>query len=328
MRAAILGLGQVAWRYDGGRPGADGAALTHLSACRAAGDIAVIGGADAHPGARQAWTEGTGLPVFDTAEALLALKPDLVSIASPNALHGAHLEACLDAGIPMVWLEKPATEDPGQTRRLAARAAREGCRVLVGFQRRYLPVYRSLRRAMAGAPYGAPLGIEVVYSRGLATNGAHLVDLVLQLLGDVPPRLRGVTARSAPVHVPEPSPSFLLQTEAGLPVTVTGLDADHHSIDLTVHFGAGRLSVLYGGLAMRAERRIPNPMFPGFFRLAPDPGYPVESPGALAASMGQVFPAMLADLRAAHAGGGAPLSTLHSAAAGQSIVAAVLGEGG
>ena len=42
MRAAIIGLGKIAWRYDGGQP-IDGAVLTHLSALLNAGINVEIG---------------------------------------------------------------------------------------------------------------------------------------------------------------------------------------------------------------------------------------------------------------------------------------------
>lgn len=63
---------------------------------------------------------------------------------------------------------------------LAARADAQNTRVLVGFQRRYMPAYQPL----LNTDLGNLTGIEITYSRGFETNESHLMDLVLWVLGD------------------------------------------------------------------------------------------------------------------------------------------------
>lgn len=312
MRAAIIGLGQIAWRYDGGQP-ADGAALTHLSALRHAG-LDIIGTSDSNPEARREFNTVTGINTYATVAALLDITPDLVSIASPNQSHADHLVACLEAGVKYIWLEKPATTDTAFTHDLASRASALGARVLVGFQRRYMPSYLALGQD----DLGDLIGIDVTYSRGLETNGAHMVDLILWLLKDQMPDLLGVVpGLLPPVHVQEASPSFLLKGAGNVPVTVTGLDLQYHSIDIVVHYSNGRRAVRHGGQTSLTEVKIPNPLFPGFYYLTSEHG-----PQDVKNEVGFAFPAMVNDLL--HGGGEQPLSNLRSAGLGQSIVAQVL----
>ena len=312
MRAAIIGLGQIAWRYDGGDP-VDGSALTHLSALRQAG-ISVIGAYDPDAKARKSFTEETGIKIYDTINGLLAADPDVVTIASPNRFHAEHLKVCLDAGVKYVWLEKPATTDLAEIDELAALASRQGARVMVGFQRRYMPCYQALRQK----DLGALIGIDVTYSRGLETNGAHMVDLVLSLLGDKMPSFIGAVSNTqSPTHTSEVSPSFLLQGANKVPVTVMGLDLDHHSIDIVVHYSGGRREVRHGGQSALTETKMPNPMFPGFYYLQSTHG-----PQDMRNEIGRVFPAMIQDLL--HGTEPQPLSNLNSAGLGQTIVAQVL----
>lgn len=312
MRAAIIGLGQIAWRYDGGLP-QDGAALTHLATLRQA-DLDILGGADPMAQAREDFSGATGLPSFADLGQVLDQSPDLVTIASPNAVHADHLAACLDAGVKYIWLEKPATTDPAQTLALAEQADRLGARVLVGFQRRYMPSYQALMRGDLGQLTGA----EVTYSRGLETNGAHMVDLILALLGDQLPDVAGVVAGPAVVECAEPCPSFLLAGPGGVPIAVLGQDLSYHSIDIAAHYTGGRRAVRHGGQSTLAEVKTPNPLFPGFHYLASDLGAQ-----DVAAEVGAVFPAMLADLMKGAAP--QPLSNLRSAGLGQQIVTQVLG---
>jgi len=312
MRAAIIGLGQVAWRYDRGQP-TDGAVLTHLSVLLKA-EIDVVGGADPNLHARRDFTTSTGITAHATVAALLDTVPDLVTIASPNRFHAQHLMACLDAGVKYIWLEKPATTDSTITHALAARARAQGTRVMVGFQRRYMPSYQTLKQD----DLGPLIGIDVTYSRGLETNGAHMVDLILWLLGDQIPSLMGVVPGPLPAtHVTEPCPSFLLQGVGNVPVTVTGLDLDYHSIDIVVHYRAGRRAVRHGGQTTLTEVKTPNPLFAGFYYL-----HSVYGSQNVQNEVGKVFPVMLQDLL--QGSGDQPLSNLDSAWLGQSIVAQVL----
>lgn len=314
MRAAIMGLGQIAWRYDRGLP-QDGVALTHLSALRLAG-IEVIGGADPSAAARDEFTRATGKRAFVGHVALLDQSPDIVTIASPTAMHAEHLAACLDAGVRHIWLEKPATTDAVQTATLAARADALGARVLVGFQRRYMPVYR----ALGDNGRGRLEGIEITYSRGLETNGAHMVDQALWLLGDERPEVIGVMPGAAPRHVSEPCPSFLLQGANGIPVSVIGLDLSYHSIDITAHYAEGRCSVRWGGQLVQHEVKIPNPLYEGFFCLGPEtPDQPLQDTRL---ELAGVLPALLTDLL--HGKDSQPRSNLHSAGLGQAVIAEVL----
>ncbi len=317
MRAVILGLGRISWRLDQGLPDANGGALTHLSSLRSR-NIQVLAGMDPDTQARAAFEKVTGLATVATVPQALALQPDIVCIASPNAYHGAHLAQALDASIPYIWLEKPATVSYAQTQALALRAEGTASRILVGFQRRYLPIYERLRETDLLGPIEA---LQVVYSRGLETNGIHMLDLVSALSDDAPVHVLGVSQNPTCRHSQEPSPSFLLQSQAGLTISVTGLDLDHHSIDITTHHTRGRQSVLYGGATYRQERTAPNPLFPGFFRLFPDRA---EGPSQtiLDQQTRHVFPMMLEDLISGAAP--QPRSNLTSAANGQRIMEAVL----
>lgn len=314
MRAAIIGLGKVAWLYDYGRP-LDGKALTHFSTLRQAG-LNIVAAADPSHRARQEFTTTTGVKSYSTITEVLDMSPDVVSIASPNQFHSEHLIACLEAGVKYIWLEKPATTDAVATRQLADRATSLGARVLVGFQRRYMHSYRTL----AQDDMGDVIGIDVTYSRGLETNGSHMVDLIVWLLRDQIPDLFGVVPGPIPpTYVKEPCPSFLLQGAGNVPVTVTGLDLQYHSIDIVVHYAQGRRAVRHGGSTLISEFKTPNPWFPGFYYLTSENG-----PQNVENEIGLAFPAMIKDLLSGDRE--QPLSNLRSAGVGQAIVAKVLSQ--
>ena len=318
LRAAVIGLGNIAWKYDAGIVGS---VLTHCSTYAADTRTTVVVGYDRDPAQGAAFAHGTGVPIATSLEDLLARRPDIVSICSPNHLHAEHLRACLNACIPMIWLEKPATTDADEARRLLdLQRSLRASTVLVGFQRRYQAAYQRLRALTESGELGPCKGISITYSRGLETNGVHLIDLLFDLLGeDAPYELCGVT----PADGPAASPSFLLRFANGVDCVVTGLDLDYHSIDITVHFAAGRAAVLYGGVVEIRERRIENPFYPGFFRLDTDSSH--AAPQAdLEQDANAAFPRMLTDLIEAHAAGRSPRSTLATAVTAQALVDRIL----
>lgn len=318
LRAAIIGLGNIAWKYDAG---SEGSTLTHRSAYRADARVELVAGYDPEAAARDVFTRDTGTHAFDSIEAILALHPDLVSICSPNRWHASHLRACLEARVPMIWLEKPVTDDAAEARDLLRlQQDLSSSTVLVGFQRRYQPVYQRLMAAMSDQSMGKCAGISITYSRGLETNGVHMMDLLYQLMGETG---RGELLGVSPATGKMASPSFLVRFANGVTCNVTGLEIDYHSIDIAVHFERGRASVIHGGATELREQVIENPLYPGYYRLAQDLGTTSTS-AELEKEAQAVFPAMLDDLIQAHASGRNPISSLATALASQELVDRVL----
>ena len=85
-RVAIAGLGRAA-------------KAIHIPALRKLPDVSVIGGYDPVP-------QKMDFPVFASLDELLALKPEIVVIATPPAAHLAVAVAALQAGAH-VFCEKP-----------------------------------------------------------------------------------------------------------------------------------------------------------------------------------------------------------------------------
>lgn len=312
--AALIGLGNIAWRYDGGRATAATPGLTHASVYDQDPRTRLIAGFSPDAGERDEAQDRLGIQTLDSLDALLALRPDIVSVCSPSPLHAGHLRACFAAGVPMVWLEKPATTDLGDLDALIAQ--RPGTTVLVNFQRRYLAPYRNLVTLARTSGLGVCRHIQASYSRGLVVNGSHIVDQVLAIAGDNETFSLDWVARGGPAD----QPSFGLTFANGLTVAVTGIDLPYHCIDISAVFDEGRVSILHGGVTAVLERRVEHESFPGFYRLSPtpDPRFPARC------SIADGMPQALNDLIAAHTEGRDPHSSLRTARLGQALVEAVL----
>ncbi|QXT39384.1 Gfo/Idh/MocA family protein [Gymnodinialimonas ceratoperidinii] len=270
LRAGIIGAGRIAWSYDGGAW--DGArSLSHAACFHRHPDTRLVAIFDPDPAACAAFEagyRGPG-PVACSAEfeAFLAHDLDLVAIASPTEHHADQIKACIEAGIPRLWVEKPATADMASFTSLQTQLAQSAAppRIVVNYFRRCLPhVSEAKSRLRSALSAGELRRLDVTYSRGLAINGVHFLDLIGYFFdADDAPALDWIDR----ADTADPSFGFSL---SGVPVAVLGVpDLGYHALDLRAVTDGGRLSLSRGAAELTWEAKQPNPDVPGFFNLAP-----------------------------------------------------------
>lgn len=95
--------------------------------------------------------------VIDPIDAINDSEVDAVLIATPGAAHDEQVNACLDAGKP-VLCEKPLTTDVASSYAIVQKEAALGKQLIqVGFMRRFDSEYAGLRDLIAAGGLGAPL---------------------------------------------------------------------------------------------------------------------------------------------------------------------------
>lgn len=191
MKVGFAGLGWAAQAF-------------HVPALKAVPGTEVVGGADPSPDQRATWTAATGSPAFETLSELLgASRPDIVVIATPPSSHADLAVTALEGGAHVIC-EKPFVETVGQADRVLAAAAAAGRQVAVNHQYRYKPVFRAVKERIGTADVGrmafcqiwqlmdlAPWDEPVAWraampNRTLFEGGVHLVDLMVDLFGELP----------------------------------------------------------------------------------------------------------------------------------------------
>lgn len=319
LTAALIGLGNIAWKYDALKPNAP-FALSQAGAMRRHGGIILGGGCSPDAADRAGFTAWSGgLPSFaDPEEMLVALRPDLVGICSPTPLHFDHARLCLEAGTRMLWLEKPATRTLAESDRLLELARQRRSTVCVNYFRRYLPAYRRLADVIRRNEFGACRGLNILYSPGLSRNGVHLLDQIFFLSGALDYEILWVE-RDAEAD----NPAFVLRLSTGQLVQGGGGNLPYHSNDITAVCAEGTLTLLRGGEAANVQRRIPDPLFPGFYCLRDDDSGVLGAP-----SLDDHLQAALADLVDCAAHGKEPQSSLASAHMTQRLLEEILHKAG
>jgi myo-inositol 2-dehydrogenase/D-chiro-inositol 1-dehydrogenase len=143
--------------------------------------------------------EAAGAAVTDAATALGDRSVDAILVASPTDTHAVLIEAGAAAG-KAILCEKPVDLDAARARACVAAAERAGILLAIGFNRRYDPSFRRLRRGIDDGEIGevetvlivsrdpAPPPVSYVkHSGGLFRDMAiHDLDMARWLLGEEP----------------------------------------------------------------------------------------------------------------------------------------------
>ena len=317
INAALIGLGNIAWKYDAHKQ-ASSFALSQAGAFLRQSGVKLLGGCSPDKDdctAFSAWSGG--LPVFsDTFEMLKVLQPELVGICSPTDLHFDHVRLCLDAGVRLVWLEKPATGTLEQLKTLIRLSQEKHATVCVNFFRRYLPVYQKLHLMIKQKEFGNCQLLRVLYSPGLARNGVHLLDQLFFLTGADEYELLWIERGGDCAN-----PAFILRLSTGQLVEVCGANLSYHTNDISAVCSEGIISILRGGKQARVEQRVENELFPGFFNLAE-----AEHKILQTATLDNYMQPALEDLIKSATTGNEPQSSLSTALLTQRLLEQVLHE--
>ncbi|MFC3179646.1 Gfo/Idh/MocA family protein [Cypionkella sinensis] len=160
-----------------------------------------------------------GYPLHtDYAQALAALKPDFVCVATYSDTHADYACAAMAAGAD-VFVEKPLATTVADARRVQAMAVETGRKVVVGYILRHHPSWiRLIAEARAlGGPYVFRLNLNQqssgptweVHKALMQTTppivdcGVHYVDVMCQITDAQPVEVRGMGLRLSPEIAPD-----------------------------------------------------------------------------------------------------------------------------
>ncbi|WP_047864339.1 Gfo/Idh/MocA family protein [Rubrobacter aplysinae] len=177
-RAGIVGLGSIASKMY----------LPLL--CNHPG-VEVAGLVSRSPETVQSYGEQYGVSHRSTdLRQLLVLEPEIVFVSSPTETHFEIVTQCLRAGVN-VYVDKPLSYDLAEAEEMAALAEARGLLLAVGFNRRFVPLYREARDWMEA---GGGLELAVAHKSRTASQRAparqtvyddliHVVDTLVWLGG-------------------------------------------------------------------------------------------------------------------------------------------------
>ncbi|HAV1534022.1 TPA: Gfo/Idh/MocA family oxidoreductase [Enterobacter hormaechei subsp. xiangfangensis] len=201
LRVAIIGAGQVADKV-------------HASYYATRSDVQMVAVMDSRLEQAQAFAERYAIASAwqDAHEMLQEVKPDVVSVCSPNRFHFEHVMAALEAGCH-VMCEKPPAMTPHQADEMRLAARKAGKVLAYDFHHRFALDTQLLRDAVMNGTLGEIYFTSAQALRrcgvpgwGVFTNkslqgggplidiGIHMLDAAMYVLGFPP--VKRVTAHS------------------------------------------------------------------------------------------------------------------------------------
>ncbi|OFW11421.1 MAG: hypothetical protein A3H96_00525 [Acidobacteria bacterium RIFCSPLOWO2_02_FULL_67_36] len=268
LRAAIIGCGQIAGACDEWT-GPD-EIYTHAKAYQLQRATNLVAVADVDERRARAFSARWGhpAPYADVSRMLAVEAPDIVSICTPDETHLAILDLCLDArGLKAVWCEKPLATEADAAEALVVEYERRGIVLAVNYQRRWDALVGRVKAALERGELGTVQKVVVYYSKGIAHNGSHALDLLLDWFG--PSSNVQVLGSHLDFTADDPTVDALLRF-GNVPVYLIGLDERAYGIfELHLLGTRGRMSLTAFGREMQWHVPQPDPRAPASQELGP-----------------------------------------------------------
>ena len=176
IRLGVIGCGNIAY-------------WVHLRISRQIAGAKLIAAADPDSAARQRAAKLAGIPVYSSNEELLARNDiDAVIVSGPTHLHAQLAIAACQAG-KHVYVEKPIASSTADAARVVDAATKAGVTVMIGFNRRFHPVFQHARQLIRDGRLGRVRAVQTTFcepaavdamptwKRARATGGGVLLDL-------------------------------------------------------------------------------------------------------------------------------------------------------
>lgn len=167
--------------------GCGGISSIHIRGYLDSGRYEIVGLADLEPAAMAEKNDTFGIAPrhYSDARAMLASeKPDVVSICTWHPGHAPMAIAAAAHRPKAILVEKPMADTPGNAERMVTACRRNGVKLAISHQRRFIPSYMLARDLIAQGAIGQVRTIQSFAADGLPNYSTHQTDMYRYLLGD------------------------------------------------------------------------------------------------------------------------------------------------
>ncbi len=264
----IIGLGNVGLGYDYSASQSSDRILTHARAFSSHHDFALIGGVDCSRDARTRFESSYKVPSFTSiGEAMQAITPEIVVIATPTADHYASIDKILSLGAPIAILcEKPLAYDLYEAQKIVNLCAQTDCRLFVNYLRISHPTTREIKSRIPFASNSDDIKGVAWYSKGLYNGGSHFINLFEDLLG--PSISVSIINKGRIWKSSEPEPDFEVQYTRGRVVFLATKEEHYFHVCAELVTPSGRLRYENGGSRVIWQGLKASDRFDGYVTLS------------------------------------------------------------
>jgi len=270
LKSAIIGCGQIAGGYD--EYAKDDQIRTHAKAYQQQQATKLVAVVDRDHRRVKKFSAHWGVPetYADAAKMLSIVKPDIVSICTPDNAHEEMLELCLEyPSVKAVWCEKPLMTEVKNAGAIVSGYTQKGVVLSVNYWLRWDAEIQHIKSALQKGKMGNIQKVVVYYTKGICHNGSHAVDLLLDWFG-LPGEMQVFGSR-ADFTADDPTVDARLLVD-GVPIYLIGADAREYSIfEIDILGTLGRVNVEVSGRETRWFQRRPDQVYKGYKVLRPSP---------------------------------------------------------
>lgn len=273
LRAALIGCGRIATGHANDHPALQ--AASHAAAYQQCPDTQLVAVCDTRPELVATVAAQLGVPGFvDYQTMLTAMRPDLVSLCTPDETHAKILANVLQTpGLRAVLAEKPLALDVDIAEQLVQTARAREIVLAVNYSRRYAPSQQALAQRLAQGELGTITTVSGAYTKGIRHNGTHWFDWLRMLLGPLADRPEQVMAYpGSKAFGADLSPHVMVRFNSGLVAQLQAANhADYSVFEMDILGQHGRLRLDQSGHRAQWQTITNNPLYAGFQMLTDAP---------------------------------------------------------
>ncbi|MDC7124006.1 MAG: Gfo/Idh/MocA family oxidoreductase [Spirochaetales bacterium] len=186
INCAIIGLGRVASEFEKDtkreKPASHAGAIAEHSECR------IVAGCDIDKEKCESFGDYWSCDnLYQDYEVMLSVQNiDILHIATPPDTHKQMVVYAVEAGIPVIVLEKPVSDNIEEAQFLREFIKGKKTKIIVNHERRYSLPYLRVKEVIKSKTYGSLLAIQAKLYIGrtqklpsmLYNDGTHMVDLI------------------------------------------------------------------------------------------------------------------------------------------------------
>lgn len=181
-QAVIIGAGRIGAGSDSPR---SKEILTHAHAYIKHPRVNLSGFFDINKKAADGAAKKWGTRAYrDFNKMMTAIKPDIVSICTPDQSHYNILLKVAKYKPRLVICEKPVTTSSADTQKIIKLFQKINIPVSTNYFRRFDKAIQKIQQEIAAGKYGNVLCASGIYTKGTLHNGSHMIDLARYLFGE------------------------------------------------------------------------------------------------------------------------------------------------
>ena len=185
----IVGCGKIAGSLDNIDDVKAGEVRSHSSAYYVNSGTVIVGYVDVDYLAAKTLASKYHVDFYSCSirDAILELKPQVVSVCTPDHAHFDVVQEILTSITPpaLIFLEKPAVTNAEEFKTLIELSKKCGTKIIVNHSRRFDENYTRLKRIVRDRSYGDCIRVDCWYYGGWSHIGVHVIDTLQYLFSDV-----------------------------------------------------------------------------------------------------------------------------------------------